>query len=209
MKFSTIILTSILIKNTFTTASDIEQISTTTAIPSKLSNAYEECHNNQRLCFGINSDVPNCMDSSDCVVLFSSVANSKGDVQMELYWDRGFTSSNNYAAVGLSNDGTMGEVSVTECMLNAEGNVILQDGWNPSGHTPTEIVHDNINTLLETSFTNGVVYCKWLRNAFSSIRGHEFDIKNNSYYLLLAYGPTGIPFSSVYNFIFVRLNYKI
>ena len=137
------------------------------------------------------------MDNSDCTVLFSSLPQSGGDVEIELYFDRGSSSSEDWAAVGLSNDGTMGASSVTECILNSKGSVVLRSGWNPSGHSPTINVNDKSINLLDTSFKNGVVYCKWRRNAFSSIEGHDFDIQNNSYYLLLAHGPlnAGIPFS--------------
>ena len=162
----------------------------TTPIPSILSEAYEKCHNNLRLCFGIkDSKESNCLDNNDCTLLFSSVPKGEGNIEVELIWDRGSSSSNNWAAVALSDDGAMGEDSVTECILKSNGKMVLRSGWNPSGREATVNVIDNSTVPLSTSFLNGIVYCKWHRSASTVIEGHNFDIKNNSYYLLLAYGP--------------------
>ena len=162
----------------------------TTAGPSALSGAYALCKQGKRLCFGVNSQGSKCIESNDCTILFScqSISKTDGTVQIELFWSRSSSSSDNWAAVALSDDQKMGSDSVTECILKSDGSVVLRSGWNPGEHSPTVNVNDSSTTSLKTSHQNGVVYCFWSRRGLSSIEGHEFDIKNTSYYVILAHG---------------------
>lgn len=46
----------------------------------------------------------------------------------------------------------------------------------------------NIIRLLEWSNNNGIIYCKVQRDIQTNIRGHEFDLVNRRYHLLVASG---------------------
>ncbi|CAG2103861.1 unnamed protein product [Medioppia subpectinata] len=57
------------------------------------------------------------------------------------------------------------------------------------GHSVDNISDDQSVSELDKSFADGLLHCKWSRKPSFTIRGHSFDLQNNSYYLLLAYGP--------------------
>ncbi len=162
-------------------------------MPSTLTQAYERCFNKERLCFGLPAK---CFDSKSCKVLYSSysISESNGTVEMELFLSRD-KSDNKWVAMALSSDTSMGEDSVTECILRDDGTINIKQGWNPKRHKPTENL-DNITgfTTISASYVNSLLNCKWRRNGITLIKGITFDIVKDKYYLLLAYGPmsTGI-----------------
>lgn len=46
----------------------------------------------------------------------------------------------------------------------------------------------NIIEQLEGSLVDGTIYCKVQRNALSTVRGHEFDLVNNRFHVLISSG---------------------
>lgn len=147
------------------------------------------------MCFGFKSGVTNCIDDNGCQLLFSSASTSQseGTVEIELFWLKASGSQSGWAAVGLSDDQAMGSDSVTQCVVNANGKTQIRSGINPSGHSPTQTVNNTSVEPLDHSIVDNLVYCKWRLSAVTNVTldGQQFyfDVLNNSYYLLLAYGP--------------------
>ena len=43
-------------------------------------------------------------------------------------------------------------------------------------------------TVVNTTYSNGILYCKWRKRRRFTLRGTRFDLKDNKYYVMLAYG---------------------
>ncbi|XP_056675101.1 putative ferric-chelate reductase 1 isoform X1 [Monodelphis domestica] len=91
-----------------------------------------------------------------------------------------------YVAIGFSTDTLMGNDDVYICLLNDNGEVVVQYGYTTGRRPPT------INPLgevrnIETSFINGVIKCSFITSNPISIEQNNSD---NLYYIFLALGPT-------------------
>lgn len=51
-----------------------------------------------------------------------------------------------------------------------------------------EFQPQHIVQLLDGSYVDGVIYCRFQRSARSTVLGNNFDLINNKYHLLLATG---------------------
>uniref|UniRef100_A0A1A9WDX6 Ferric-chelate reductase 1 homolog n=1 Tax=Glossina brevipalpis TaxID=37001 RepID=A0A1A9WDX6_9MUSC len=97
-----------------------------------------------------------------------------------------------YVAFGLSEDTKMGEDLVTEC-IPQNGRISMYSSYTsapPNGNygSSRNGVPQNTARLVESSFINGVIYCKVERDQITKVRNHEFDLVNKKYFLLLASG---------------------
>ncbi|XP_044531820.1 putative ferric-chelate reductase 1 isoform X2 [Gracilinanus agilis] len=94
--------------------------------------------------------------------------------------------SEGYISIGFSSDTLMGNDDVYICLLNDNGEVGVQYGYNTGRRPPT------INPLgevrdIETSFTNGVIKCRFITSNPISIGQSNSDYL---YYIFLALGPS-------------------
>lgn len=98
--------------------------------------------------------------------------------------------SEGYVAVGLSRDDKMGGDSVVECVHEQGNKVKAYKSWNKPGeksNTRRKINQDGIN-LMNSSFVDGAIYCKYSHTMKSSVENQEFDLAKDKYFLLLAAG---------------------
>lgn len=43
-------------------------------------------------------------------------------------------------------------------------------------------------SVLNATYTNGIIYCKWRKPRRFTLRGERFDLRDNKYHIMLAYG---------------------
>lgn len=43
-------------------------------------------------------------------------------------------------------------------------------------------------TVVNTTYTNGILYCKWRKRRRFTLRGNRYDLKDTKYYIMVAYG---------------------
>ncbi len=81
-----------------------------------------------------------------------------------------------------------GDDSVTDCLVN-EGQPQITNSIN-IGRSNEPLANNEFHgvTPLNTSYTNGILYCKWRRRRRSTIRGKQFDLRDKKYYIFLAFG---------------------
>ncbi|CAA9996609.1 unnamed protein product [Nesidiocoris tenuis] len=148
-----------------------------------------DCNNFKRLYDGcgvrkncLGSPV-GCEKKRDCIALIAVSRNGQ-DYEFEM-----MALNSKYVAVGLSADNKMGGDSVMECVQ--ERNAIkLYSSWNKPGEKANtrEKVNQSILKLINSSYTDGVIYCEFTRDASSQIMSTSFDLIKNQYFLLLAAG---------------------
>lgn len=136
-----------------------------------------------KTCFGFPDG---CIPSRNCRSI--SAVSVKGDrYQFEI--KSGYNQPA-YVALGLSEDDKMGDDSVMEC-IPENGRIALHLSWTtprPNLGTTRDGVPQNIARLISSSYVNGTIYCKIERDPNSSMKGKNFDLISNKYYLLLAAG---------------------
>jgi hypothetical protein len=139
-----------------------------------------------KTCFGFP---PDCIDShNDCQVLFSAESDRSGkSLKMELQAKLDEAGSK-WFAVGLSDDTSMGDDAVFECLVLESQVVDLRQSFNTG--KSNRIVSDSTGTSsIRTSLKNGNVYCSWKQNSILNIRSKTLDLINKQYHLMLAKGP--------------------
>lgn len=117
-----------------------------------------------------------------------------------------------YVAVALSTDSRMGDDAVMECVPE-NGAIRAYASWTTPapnlGVTRQGVVSEksfivtvnsllivrtfylqsqNSIRLLEATYSDGVIYCRIRRDAYSNVMGRNFDLINNKYNLLVATG---------------------
>ena len=82
----------------------------------------------------------------------------------------------------------LGDDAVTDCMIS-DGRPQLKNSVN-IGRSNEYLAANEYHgvTPLNTSYSNGILYCKWRKRRRSTIRGNQFDLKDNKYYIILAFG---------------------
>lgn len=82
----------------------------------------------------------------------------------------------------------IGNDSVTDCLL-VNGRPELSNSIN-LGKTNEELTDGEFHgvTVMNTTYTNGILYCKWRKRRRFTLRGTRFDLRDNRYHLMLAYG---------------------
>ncbi|XP_037045827.1 putative ferric-chelate reductase 1 homolog [Bradysia coprophila] len=97
-----------------------------------------------------------------------------------------------YVSLGLSRSDQMGDCSVMEC-LRENGSIYQYNSWNFRRSNTREGVPQNITTLLESSYLDGTIYCKFERDPSSVVLGSEFDLEAERFYFLVAIGTNFSP----------------
>lgn len=93
-------------------------------------------------------------------------------------------------AAALSMDKTMGDDSAMECVQN-NGKITLHSSWTYPKEEPYVNRRDSpqdILQLLESSFVDGKLYCKFKRQTVSEVKGMVFDLANSKYNLMVVAG---------------------
>ncbi|KAJ9583131.1 hypothetical protein L9F63_022523, partial [Diploptera punctata] len=134
----------------------------------------------EKTCFG---DKEGCVESRDCNAVVSCL------VKAEVYEFEMKTNKPGYVAVGLSRDAKMMRYSVVECVRSPSNPTNVQPfmSWNTGYKNKRSLVQDGI-TLKNSSYVNGVIYCKFVRDPVTTVEGETFDLINDKYHLLIAAG---------------------
>ncbi|XP_065564554.1 putative ferric-chelate reductase 1 homolog [Artemia franciscana] len=149
---------------------------------------YDDCGVTKQ-CFGYP---PGCFDNYSCSMAVS-YRKFNQSYEFELLADisENATITNRtgiYVAVGLSPTGKMDKSSVTDC--SAIGGTIKASMSYNQGRNNQRLPKptDGVN-LTRSVLSNNTIYCSFIRNATFSAFSDEFDLENDSYYLILAKGP--------------------
>lgn len=85
----------------------------------------------------------------------------------------------------------MGDDSAMECVRNDNGRVNLFTSWTYPKVEPYVSRSDSpqdIVQLLESSVIEGKLYCKFTRDAESTVKGQTFNLITNKYNLMIVSG---------------------
>lgn len=147
---------------------------------------YDGC-GSVRSCFGAPAD---CVETRTCEAVVAVVVRGPR-YEFEMKAKKAI-----YVAVGLSEDNKMGADSVVECVAGG-GKVQAFMSWNIAvGKGNNRIDNQDGITLLNSSYSDGTVYCKFTRDEVTTVEGVEFNLASRNYYLLLAAG-SGLKENSV------------
>jgi len=140
---------------------------------------YDGC-GSKKTCFGFPSG---CVESKSCTAVVSCL------VEGERYEFDMKARNSAYVAVGLSQDAAMGDDSVVECVREGTGgnSVNAYMSWNFGKNNRRLQFHDGI-VLKNSSFVDGTIYCKFMREAVTTVEDRRFDLAKEKYHLLVAAG---------------------
>lgn len=139
---------------------------------------------------------PSCQVTRECRKVVSYTPPEDGWTTIELFYNE-TNPDTNYAAIGFSEDNTMGNDAVSHCGFSDDGNIGVFLSYNPEkSNDPVELNRqDDFSEyieLLQASHGNTHIYCKFrqlISPGEDAIRAHIPNL-NRSYTLLLAYGKT-------------------
>ena len=97
-------------------------------------------------------------------------------------------SSNKWFAVAFSDDTSMGDDAVFECLVLESQAVDLRQSYN-SGKSNRLVPDSSGTSSVRMSLKNGNVYCSWKQNSILNTRSKSLDLINKQYHLMLARGP--------------------
>lgn len=140
---------------------------------------YDGC-GSKKTCFGFPSG---CVETTSCMAVMSCL------VEGERYEFDMKARNSAYVAVGLSQDVIMGDDSVVECVHDGtSGNSVnAYMSWNFGRNNRRLQVHDGI-VLKNSSFVDGTIYCKFMRDAVTKVEDREYNLAKDKYHLLIAAG---------------------
>lgn len=141
---------------------------------------YEGC-GVTKYCYGAPID---CVYSGNCKVAVAVTSVGEAfDFELKANGDPA------WVGVGLSDDAKMGDDSVVECVKeNGRINAFMSwTGINPYRATRLDDPQQGIN-LLNASSNGDELYCKVRRNTVTNIKGNVFDLRRNSFHVLVASG---------------------
>ncbi|PNF24839.1 putative ferric-chelate reductase 1 [Cryptotermes secundus] len=140
---------------------------------------YDGC-GSKKTCFGFPGG---CIDTKSCTAMVSCL------VQGDRYEFEMKARNSAYVAVGLSLDMSMGEDSVVECVQDGtSGNSVnAYMSWNSGKDNKRLTVQDGIS-LKNSSFVDGTIYCKFMRDPITNVENTEFNLAKDKYHLLVAAG---------------------
>lgn len=141
-----------------------------------------------KTCFGLPADCTIESQNRECDILFSAQADNAGkSIRMELLAKLD-NSASKWFAVAFSDDTSMGDDAVFECLVLESQSVDLRQSFNTG--KSNKVVSDSTGTSnVRTSLKNGNVYCAWKQNSLLNVRGKTLDLINKQYHLMLAKGP--------------------
>jgi hypothetical protein len=150
----------------------------------------------EKFCLGLSSDSnDNCVEKKTCEVLISGkfLDKKKGLTQFEINaLVNANTNTKKWFSMGLSEDKKMGSDLVKDCLLLSDGTVKQTLSFNSENEKENELIDNNnyLNDIKEdeTNYFDGILTCKWTLNAKILIKGKQFDLLLNKYFILLAFG---------------------
>ncbi|KAJ2944971.1 hypothetical protein O0L34_g1868 [Tuta absoluta] len=143
---------------------------------------YEGC-GDTKLCFGVPT---NCVPSGNCKAIVAVFV--AGD---EYTFEMQGTGNPKYVASALSMDNKMGDDSAMECVRMDNGAVKLYTSWTYPKEEPYVRRSDSPQEIVQlqaSSIINEKLYCKFKRDAVSTVMGRTFDLPNNQYNLMIVAG---------------------
>lgn len=154
------------------------------------------CVEKERLCIGIPSD---CVETGDCDLLVRSVSlvNREDGVKFELFGK--VKNDRKWFAVGLSTDSSMGQDSVTECLILNDNTLDVRESFTTGKRRPILVQGERTFTNQSVKYQDGMLNCEWIRRPKVVSNGHTFDIINQRYFVLLAYGPFNGNYMSIHS----------
>ncbi|CAH2058294.1 unnamed protein product, partial [Iphiclides podalirius] len=155
------------------------KVKSTTPLPDIV---YRGC-GDTKLCFGVPSG---CVDRGECRAVVAVLVSGE-EFGFELQAD----GSARYVAAALSRDSRMGEDSAMECVRSQDGSVSLHSSWTYPKVEPYVSRADSpqsILRLLGSSYIDGKLYCKFVRDPVSVVQGRTFDLVNDKFYLMVVSG---------------------
>jgi len=173
----------------------------TTPAPTASNKVYDGCYTTKG-CFGLSSN-PSCVITRDCDMVVTYRKNSTNQFMFELGGVvKTVKTDVDYVALGISETNKMAGASVMACSRNEKGLLNVTMYWNPTGGTghtasvPLDEPHLGLSQVT-TSMEDDFFSCTFLRESETSIAppslgddsSVDFDLSNQSYYLLLALGP--------------------
>lgn len=136
-------------------------------------------------CFGTPND---CIAHQNCVILLSLKPTQTGPDFM-LQWILDSSGGDKWVGAALSEDGRMGDDSVTECILWKNNSVTVRQGLT-QGYSGVITVEPIPGISKETGrISDNIVSCSWSRAADTMVKNLEFNILNKTYFVILALGP--------------------
>lgn len=164
----------------FTTGSPTVFVPRTAAPESRASDPIYAGCGTTKTCFGFPSG---CVATESCnAVTAVTVLGEKYHFEMKAGHD-----SPAYVATALSMDDRMGDDSVMECVPE-NGVIRTYASWTTARPYSSGRMASTYLRLLDSSFVDGVIYCKVERDAVTQVQGHTFDLINKKYHLLVASG---------------------
>lgn len=151
---------------------------------------YTKCSTTTMLCFGFPVD---CINTKKCELILGITNGgyglTNGTVEFQLIGKTGEANdTDQWMAMGLSDDDKMGNDSVVECLVFKNGTTRVRNSWNGFG---TNVLINNVVGVVPSgnaSYDNGLMNCKWSRTAHTRVKDTTFDLIANQYYILLAKG---------------------
>lgn len=167
----------VLDKPTFWTAFTSKDV----AVTGQLNYDYDQC-GNTRSCMGDTND---CIANRNCSILITFRPGDDGNtVAFELV-----AITDGYVAVGFSNDDSMGDDSVLECLVKPDGSNVMYASTNVgTSNDKAEDSNDDYFDLLNADYTDGVLYCNFTRPMETTVNSITTDLEKYNYYILLAIG---------------------
>lgn len=141
-----------------------------------------------KTCYGLPSD---CVTNphKSCEIIFTASADSTiNTVKMELQATLDDNRSPQWFAIAFSNDRSMGDDGVFECILETTGSVSLRQSYN-NGKTNKVVIDGKGTSNVVTRMNDDQIYCSWSQLSPLVMKESTFNILNTPYYLLLAKGP--------------------
>lgn len=136
-------------------------------------------------CFGLPSGCHEENEGVNCDLLFKGSVTSNV-INMQI---KGRVDGNvKYFAAAISDDTSMGDDAVFDCVLSTSGNVVLKRSNNVRKKNEEE---ENMKGLFDisTNYDGNHVTCSWKHESRISSKGRIFDLINSKYHILLAKGP--------------------
>jgi hypothetical protein len=158
-----------------------------------LKETYAECNSKTSTCVGMPTG---CVATQSCTVILSAKPTQTG-ADFMLHWTRDHSSMDKWVAAGISTDMKMGDDSVTECILRNNTMVKVRQGFTHCKKTDgnSDCGVDTVEPIKGITNETGtysedhVLTCSWSRAAETMVKAIDFNIQENKYYILLAYGP--------------------
>ena len=145
-----------------------------------------------------------CSTTKECVILkdVNSCEPCSGiDCKFAVTWAKDTTGNKvifemeskypdlDYAAIGVSQNELMGDSDVFACQLSVTGGIVVKDTFNTVGISSQNVLATTQNAIemIDSSFSNGVLYCKFSRNVRPS--GYNgFNLFGESFNFIFAVG---------------------